>query len=418
MWNSITWSLAGRNLRYGLGQSLLTMAVVAMSVVLIVFIGSLISGLQIRLTDNVVGAIAHVVVKQPERAPAAPGAGTSAAGREILYVAEKVTIEQRTRKIEDWQVWLPRLEDFDPGIIAVSPVVDGQAIVTRGSRRAAVSVQGVVPARHNGVVDVDGQLVAGRFVELNAGEVAMGYRLAEEFALVVGDKVRLLGPEGVSRTYTVAGIFDTGSQVVDGATVFLTLRDAQSFFALGSAVTSIGIKLEEVFDAPSIAARLRSQMPYDVEAWTEKNQSLLSGLRAQSSSSGMIQAFTIIAAGFAIASIMVMAVTSRLREIGVLKAMGATSRQIRGVFSLQGTLLALVGALIGAAAGGAMCAALGAVRIASSATGKLAPIFPMDLSVRTVVVPVFMAVFVGFVASLYPAWRGSRINPIDIIRGQ
>jgi len=418
MWNKVTWSLAWRNLRHGLGQSLLTMAVVGVSVVLIVFIGSLISGLQIRLTNNVVGAIPHVVVRQPERTPSAPPERASAGGARVLYVAQKIKLEQRTRKIEDWRAWMPRLERFDPLISAVSPVVDGQAILTRGGKRAAVQVQGVLPEVHVGIVDLQAQLVAGRFAGLNAGELVLGFRLSDEFAISLGDKVRLLGPGGVSRTYTVAGVFDTGFQAIDGGAVFMTLRDAQSFFGLGSAVTSIGMKVDRVFEAPDVAARLATQMPYEVEAWTEKNQNLLSGLRAQSGSSNMIQAFTIIAAGFAIASIMVMAVTSRLREIGVLKAMGATARQIRGVFSIQGTLLSLVGAVVGAVVGGAMCYALGNILIPSSETGRLAPIFPMEVSFRTVVVPVFMAVAVGFLAALYPAWRGSRVNPIDIIRGQ
>ena len=98
--------------------------------------------------------------------------------------------------------------------------------------------------------------------------------------------------------------------------------------------------------------------------------------------------------------------------------MGATARQIRGVFSIQGTLLSLAGGILGAVVGGVMSYALGSILIPSSETGRLAPIFPMDLSFRTVIAPVFMAVAVGFVAALYPAWRGSRVDPIDIIRGQ
>lgn len=409
-------SVALRNLAFSRGQSALTVGVVAISVTLIIFLGALIGGLQRRLISSVTGSIAHVVVRQPERDPVAAWDLPRAPGDPVA-VGEAVKLQQRRLKIEDWAVWVPRLRDYDPGVIAVSPVVEGQGILARGEKRLSVSVTGVVPELHNEVVEIQEKLVEGRFHGLNGGEVAVGYKLAEDFALRLGDKVRITSSEGNVGDYAVAGIFDTGFAAVDGRTVFVTLRDAQSLFQLGTAVTSIGLKLRAIFEADELAARLRTQVPYEANSWMRDNQTLLSGLRAQSQSSNLIIAFTVVASGFGIASILIMAVVSKLREIGIYKAIGATRRQILTTFALQGTLLAILGSLVGTLMGVGLSLLLMQARMTASATGRTIEVFPMLLTGGLVATAVAVATGVGFVASLYPAWRAARVNPIDVIRG-
>jgi lipoprotein-releasing system permease protein len=417
LFDRFAWSVAIRHLWFNPGQTLLTMGVVAISVTLIVFLGALIEGLQRRLVNSVTGATAHIVVRQPERIPLAAWQIPALQTNQVLYVGETIKLEQRKRKIEDWQVWLPRLQAADDNVLAVSPVVEGQGFVARGARRQAVTVTGVLPERHNQVVDIESKLVRGRFFGLNAGEVTLGYRLAEDFSVKLGDKIRLVSAEGNAGTYTVAGIFDTGFNLVDSGTVFLSLRDAQSLFGLGMAVTSLGLKLNRIFDANALADRLILQIPYEARSWMKDNQTLLSGLKAQSQSSNLILAFTTIAAGFGIASILIMSVVSKLKEIGILKAMGATRRQIVRIFAVEGTLVAILGSLAGAAQGTALSLLLAQMRTTASATGRQVEIFPMELNTRLVLVAIIVAVVVGYIASLYPAWRAARINPIEVIRG-
>ena len=410
-------SVALRNLSFNLGQSALTVGVVAISVTLVIFLGALIGGLQRRLISSVTGSVPHVVVRQAERDPVAawdlPREGPDAP----IVVGEEVKLQQRKMKIEDWAVWTGRLRDFDPDILAVSPVVEGQAILARGEKRQSISVTGVTPELHNKVVEIEDKLVSGRFFGLNGGEAAIGFKLAEEFAVRLGDKVRITSSEGTAGDYTVAGIFDTGFAAVDGRTVFVPLRDAQSLFRLGGAVTSIGLKLRTIFEADTLAARLMMQMPYEAESWMEQNQTLLSGLRAQSQSSNLIIGFTVVASGFGIAAILIMAVVSKLREIGIYKAIGATRRQILTTFTFQGTLLAFVGSLAGTAMGVALTLGLMQVRMAASATGRPVEVFPMMLTGGLIATAIGMATGVGFVASLYPAWRAARVDPIEVIRG-
>jgi len=416
VWDYFSWSVAVRNLRHNTRQSLLTVGIVSTSVTLIIFLTALISGLERRLLTNVTDAIAHIIIRPTERLPIPAWKLPSIKQADVLYVGETIKLEQRKRKIEEWPTWLSRLENYDPEVLAVSPVVEGQGILSRGEKRKGVLVTGVIPERHNLVVDLQSKLVRGRFFGLNAGEVTLGWKLAEEFALQLGDKVRLVSSDDMAASYTVAGIFDSGFGAVDSSTVFLPLRDAQSMFGLGTAVTSIGLKLDHIFEADNIAGRLAMQVPYEARSWMQDNQSLLSGLRAQSQSSDLIVVFTTVAAGLGIAAILVMVVVSKLRELGILKAMGATRGQILAVFAIQGTLLAVIGGIVGSAAGVALCLFLSRFRSAASVTGRLVETFPMNLTVGIVAQAIFIALAVGFAASLYPAWRAARVNAIEVIR--
>ncbi|MCS6949482.1 MAG: ABC transporter permease [bacterium] len=415
MIDRFSFSVAIRHLLYYKGQTLLTMGVVAVSVTLIIFLGALIGGLQKRLISSVTGAIPHVVIRQPERKPIAVWEVATANG--VLYLGERVKLQQQKRKIEDWQSWEARLPTFSDNIRAVSPVVEGQAFVNRNEKRKAVTVVGVFPEKHNGVVDIQSKLVQGRFFGLNGGEAVVGFKLADEFALKLGDKIRVVSAEGNVGNYTVAGIFDTGFSAVDSATVFIPLRDAQSLFGVGNAVTTIGLKLQRIFEAKDLAQQIALQVPYETRSWMEDNQQLLSGLRAQSQSSNLILVFTTIAAGFGIASIMITSVVTRLREIGILKAIGATNRQILQIFAIEGTLLAFFGAIAGAIQGVALSLALYSIRVQVSETGRTAEVFPFDLTPDLVIRAIVIAVLVGLAASWYPAWRAARVNAIEVIRG-
>lgn len=409
-------SVALRHLLYYKGQTLLTMGVVAVSVTLIIFLGALIGGLQKRLISSVTGAIPHVVIRQPEREPVAAWE-VAAAADGTLYLGERVKLQQQKRKIEDWQTWEQRLPSLSDNIRAVSPVVEGQAFVNRNEKRKAVTVVGMFPEKHNNVVDIQSKLVRGRFFGLNGGEAVVGFKLADEFALKLGDKIRVVSAEGNVGNYTIAGIFDTGFNAVDSATVFVPLRDAQSLFGVGNAVTTIGLKLTRIFEAKDLAQQIALQVPYETRSWMEDNQQLLSGLRAQSQSSNLILVFTTIAAGFGIASIMITSVVTRLREIGILKAIGATNRQILQIFAIEGTLLAFFGAIAGAIQGIVLSLALYSIRTQVSETGRTAEVFPFDLTPDLVIRAIVIAVLVGLAASWYPAWRAARVNAIEVIRG-
>ncbi len=411
--NSIVVTIALRHLRSGLRQSALTVGVVAISVMVMVVLGGLIDAMQRRLITSITGAIPHVSVQQGPRTPiAAP----IAAG--LLVIERVVPIENTQRKIEDWQQLVDTLPERALGIIAVSPTIDGQGYLIRGERRKSVSITGMIPERHNLVVELSTKLVAGRFFGLSSGELVLGVRLADDLRLKVGDKLRLSGTAEGSAGFTVAGIVDSGFRNLDDGAVLIGLRDAQSLFGLGNAVTAIGIKLTDIYAADRVADALSGQFTYEMRSWMRDNQSLLAGLRAQSIFSAMIRLSTVLAAGFSIASILFMSVTSKRREIGILKAIGATRRQIAGIFAIEGTLIGVVGATLGTAIGIGISQWMATIMIVSQYSGRLEGMFPIRLTPEMVAVPALIAVAIGLLAALYPARQAAIVDPIEVIRGQ
>lgn len=408
-------SVAFRHVRAHAHQNLFAVGVVATSVTLIISLSALIGGMQRRVIHNTTGSIPHIIVRQPERRPLAAWDLAALRQDQPLYVGRAVGLEQRRRKIEDWTQWLPRLEGFDPDVVGVAPLVEGQAFMSREAKRKTVRLFGVVPERFNRIIDIQSNLVAGRFSGFTAGEVVLGQKLADEFGARLGDKVRLLSEDGTSGAYTIAGVFLTGFTALDEGTVYIPLRDAQSLHGLGSAVTSIGIKLARVFEANAIADRLALQIPYEAESWMRKHENLLEALRALAQSTTLILVFTTMAAAFGIVSVLITMVMSRLREIGILKAVGASRWQILGLFALQGAIVAAVGAVMGAAGGVALSLFVQCFREAA-AVGRAVAVWPIDLRLAVVLEAMALVVIVSLLASLFPAWRAARVNPIHVIR--
>lgn len=416
MFDRFAWTVAFRQLRFGISQTLLTVGVVAVSVTLIVFLTSLIGGLQKRLVAVTTGSIPAIVLSQPE--PVALSISDLNAGKpDTLYFVRRSGQDVRQSKIENWQPLVERIRKSDDRITAVSAVAEGQTIVSGASKRQGVRVVGAVPQIHNLVVDIQNKLVEGKFFEINSGELAMGKRMANDFGLVLGDRVSLLAQDGDPVSYRVAGIFQTGFEGVDRRSVFVVLRDAQSLFGLGSAITSLDVKLKEVFAADDVAAGLRLQTPYKIESWMTENKQLLGALEGQSSSSRTIVLFTVMAAGFGIASILITAVVSRMREIGILRAIGATRHQILSVFVIQSAVVSSIGGILGVAMGVGFSLLLYRARLAAAGPAGSDDVFAPDLGWQLVLGSFVLAVVIGLVASAYPARKAARVNPIEVIRG-
>ena len=408
--------VALRQLAYNRGQTLLTTGVVATSVTLILFISSLINGLQVRIISTVTDSIPHVRIMPEERVPtvlwdqAAPG--------DPLFVGVVPKLEQRQRKIEGWKPWLERIVALEPEAITVLvPSADGSVVVSRESKRLSARMIGAAPEDYNRIVELQPNLVAGRYFGLNGGEAAIGIKLATDLGVHVGDRVSLLSAEGNVGSVTIAGIFDTGFGTVDGSTIFVPMRDAQSLLQIGNAITGFGAKVGEVFDAERVASGLRQQLPFKIESWMQDNERTLSGLKAQNGSSQMIIAFTVLSAGLAIAALMVISVSSKYREIGILKAMGASNGQILRIFALQGLILSVAGALIGTVASLGLLGWLSSLKSISSTTGRATDLFPVAITVGNFMLGNGLAIATGLVASIYPASRASKVDPIEVIRG-
>jgi len=389
-----------RFLREGRFQTLLIVAGVAVGSAVIVFLVALITGLQDDLIARTLGTQPGIVLR-PAEDEARPVYRPSA-GEAVAAVVERRA--QRLRSIENWPLVLDEAART-PGVTAVSPMASGPAFAARGAAEKSVALLGVRPEEYLRIVPVDRKMVAGQF-RVAGEDAVIGIDLARDLGASVGDKVRLAAGGGRTAVVTVTGIFDLGLRDLNRRWVFIPLRSAQNLLDLAGGATNIDLKVGEIFAAEEVAQRLAGRTGLSAESWMRTNAELLAGLRGQSGSSAMIQLFVSIAVGFGISSVLVVSVVQRSREIGILRAMGASRRAILWVFLLQGAGVALAGSLLGCALG-----AWSAVAFETWVRN-----FPVYLSWKLFAATAGGATTVGVLAAVAPAVRAARMQPVEAIR--
>lgn len=400
MW--VAWLLALRLLRDGRMQTLLITAGVAAGVTVMVFLSSLMTGLQVSLLEKTLGTQAHVVVRPPEER-ARPLLGD--------HVARRVeTTAQRTRSIDGWQLLLAALDD-EAEVVAASPTATAPVFAVRGNGTEAVVVKGVLLERFIRVIALDGHMVAGKLTVADRGAL-IGVGLASKLGIGVGDRLRLQAVDGTNELFDVRGLFDVGNKGANDVWVLVALRDAQTLLDLTGGASSIELRATESFAAEALAGRLRARTGLEVESWMAANAELLTALRSQAASSVVIQVFVVLAVAIGIASVLVVSVIQRSREIGILRAMGMSRGRITRIFLLQGALVGVGGSLLGSGLGAVL--ALAFSKAVTDASGG--PLLPIVLDARLFLSASAVATTTGLLAALLPARRAAKLDPATAIR--
>ena len=323
-WLPFEWIAATRFLREGRTQSLLIIVGVGVGVSVIVFMSALLSGLQSNLVKRTLSSQSHIVLLPPEEI-ARPLNGDKS-GPLIQKQA------QRLRSIDQWQNIRGRLEKM-PEIAAVSPVASGPAFAVRGDANKSVSLIGIEPENYNRVIGLEERIVAGR-LRLNAGEAVIGIELAKDLGATVGDKLRLNTGNGANDTLTITGLFDLGNKGVNARNVYVGLRSAQSLLDLVGGVSSIDLSLRDIYAAEGLALKIAAETGLQADSWIKTNAQFFTALTSQRISSNVIRFFIGLSVAFGIASVLVVSVVQRSKEIGILRAMGASRGQILRTFCL------------------------------------------------------------------------------------
>lgn len=398
------WFVALRFLREGRSQTSLILAAVSVGVSVIVFLSALINGLQQNLIEQTLGSQAHVILRPPEEAPRPLDDGGAAVARTV----EKAS--QRLKSIDQWPEVLTALERL-PGVLAVSPTVTGAGFAVRGAAKKPIVVRGVDAERFLGVIDVRARTAQGRF-DVSGANAVIGTVLAGDLGVGVGDKIRVTTTEGVEDLLTVSGLFDLGNKAVNQTWVLTSLRQAQSLFALPGGASTVELKVAEVFEAERLAALATERTGLPADSWMKLNAQLLVGLRSQDSSKTMIQFFVVVAVALGIASVLIVSVVQKSKEIGILRAVGAPARRVLRVFLLQGGLLGAVGSVIGCGLGTLFARFF--ETLATNPDGT--PTFAVDLNAGLYLSASALAVGIGLLAAVLPARRAARLDPAAAIR--
>jgi lipoprotein-releasing system permease protein len=398
--SSYAVKLAIRHLLSHPGQTALLMAGVALGVSVFIFMSALIGGLATLLTLRTVGSIPHIVLETPDRDPAI----LSPDGREQVVLQKDLS---RRDQIAIWQPVIPIIEKT-PGITAISPQIRGSAFVERGQTVAPVGVIGVMPGKLSEIADIDAAMVEGSS-NLPADGILIGSRLARDLGLRVGRVVRLSSDRGRARSFRIGGIFTLGIASADRQAVYMNFTTARALFDLSTGISRIEIKVVTATDAADIAERLRRSTGLKATAWTEDNSQLFEGLDAQARTGIIIKAFSLVTIIVGIASAMLLSIVRRQSEIGIMRAMGASKGLVISIFVLEGTLIGLVGAVVGAVA--AWLALLPLPPVTAVRSGGL----PIDRAQGDFLLAITLTTLAAMLASILPARKAARIDPVEAI---
>jgi lipoprotein-releasing system permease protein len=369
----------------------------------------------------------------------------------ILGARAHVTVLQHGNKgMEDWKKVLEAAKPL-AHVEEAAPFVDTQVFLSAHDRTVGVLLRGIHVERAGVVTAIEKNLVRGRLAHLSKppapkrlqpGEqppsegVILGIELARNIAVDVGSTLTVVSPGGRAtavgyiprmKNLQVVGIFDSGYYEYDNGVALVSLKSAQSLLGLGSRVSGVEIRLDDIFAAEAVASKLQEALgfPYWVVDWKARNKSLFSALKVEKNVMFVILTMIMLVAGFSIASSLVMVVMEKRKDIAILKAMGATQGSLVAIFTLQGFIIGAAGVLLGFLGG------LGLAHYLNEIEGVLELLFNIEIFPKNVYyldsLPVHVrwfdvavilttALVVSVIAALYPAWRASRLDPVEAIR--
>ncbi len=387
--------------------SIVSMAGMALGVAALIVVLSVMNGFQKELRDGILGVVSHLEVS---------GADGS---------------------LEHWRDVLNQLKT-QRNVLSGAPYVMTQGMMTRGDAVRGTIIRGILPEYEDQVADLGRNMRAGLLTDLKPGEfgVILGAALAQSLGVVIGDKVVLITPQGNItpigviprlKQLTVVGIFQSGVFEYDSALALMQLNDAQKLMRMGDDVTGIRLRLSDLFLAPMVARDLESRLgpQYSVTDWSQSHANFFRAVAIEKKMMFLILLLIVTVAAFNIVSTLVMAVTDKHSDIAILRTLGARPGSIMKIFVIQGSSIGVLGTLTGILLGVLLALNLETiVPILEKLFGfDLFPAdvyqlsqLPSELNWHDVGVIGIVSLSISIVATLYPSWRASRLNPAESLR--
>lgn len=319
------------------------------------------------------------------------------------------------------------------GVVASTPFIYNQVMINNSGNVSGAVLRGVDPKTAGKVVSLERMIRNGSLLSLERSSeelpaIIVGSELSRRIGAYSGDTVTVVSPEGKltplgrvpnTRRYRVTAIFDSGMYEYDATMVYVSLKEAQDFLGLGVGVTGLEVRAKDVYKSDRVAERIQEDLgyPYWTKDWKVMNRSLFSALKLEKFTMFVILAMIVMVGALNIISTLVMVVMEKTRDIAILRAMGASARSVMSIFMLQGLLVGLVGTLAGLASGLGICHLLAKYKFITLPSdvyyiSKL----PVQVEFGDVWVVSLAAVAISFLATLYPAWYASKLNPLEAIR--
>jgi lipoprotein-releasing system permease protein len=355
----------------------------------------------------------------------------------ILGVASHVQITSIDNRLPDWRS-IAATAAQHPRVRATAPFVQAQAMLAAGQAVRGALVRGILPEEEEKVADLGQHMRSGSLADLRPGEfgVVLGADLARGLGVLPGDKLAMVAPQGLVtpagiiprlKQFTVVGSFEVGMADADAGLALVHLRDAQTLYQLGDAVSGVRLRLDDLFAARSVARELMARLPQNVFAsdWTRSHANFFRAVDIEKRMMFIILTLIILVAAINIISTLVVAVTDKQADIAILRTLGAAPGSVMQIFIVQGMVIGIAGTLIGAGLGIVTALNIDVIvpAIESAFNIKflskdvyLIPELPSDLQAGDVGAIVLMALGLSFFATLYPSWRAARVNPAEALR--
>ena len=355
----------------------------------------------------------------------------------ILGVASHIQIAGINGELTDWQTIAAQVAEH-PEVRATAPFVQSQAMFTVDNGVKGVLVRGILPDQEERVADFAKTIKSGSLDDLRPGEfgVVLGADLARALRVFVGDKVTAIAPQGTVtpagvvprlKSFRVVGIFEVGMYEYDSGLALIHMADAQKLYQMEDRVSGVRLKVDDLFQAPRIARELVRYVNADawISDWTKSHANFFRAVAIEKNMMFIILSLIVAVAAFNLVSTLVMAVTDKQADIAILRTLGARPLSIMTVFIVQGALVGFIGLGLGIAGGVALALNIDVVvpfiermlgiHFLSKEVYYISDL-PSDLQWGDVWGVTLIAFVLALLATIYPSWRASRVNPAEALR--
>ncbi len=364
------------------------------------------------------------------------GFQTELRGR-ILAVVSHIQITGATGEMADWQ-GVAQQSEKQPGVISAAPFVQAQGMLSFAQSVRGAMVRGIIPDLEDKVADFRSHMKEGTYESLTADSfnIVLGRDLARALGVFVGDKVTVIAPQGVVtpagvvprlKTFKVSGIFEVGMFEYDSGLALIHMEDAQRLYRMEDRVSGVRLKLDDLFQAPLIARQLANTLNTAayISDWTRSHANFFRAVQIEKNMMFIILSLIVAVAAFNIVSTLVMAVTDKQADIAILRTLGASPGSVMAIFMVQGALIGFIGLALGIVGG--VTLALNVDVVVPFIEKMLGTQFmskevyyisnlPSELQWKDVTTITGVSFVLSLVATIYPSWRASRVNPAEALR--
>ncbi|MGD9581873.1 MAG: ABC transporter permease [Vampirovibrionia bacterium] len=402
-------NLALKHLLSSKGQSLLIMFAIALGCVVIIWVPSVNDGFYQELLNKTVNTSPHINITRYDDISDI----TNLSVKDNKWNLNNDKTSLKTRRIQAYKNVMNNIKGIK-GITGSTPIVEDNANLINGEKNLNINFVGIEYPQYEDVVNIDKDLVNGTYTKLNPDGIAISQKIAEKLRVQMNDSLYISTPHS-TKTLKVVAIYNSGFITKDLTTVYISMNTAQSLSGIGNQVDSIGIKVADPWHVENIAEEATLKTGLEATTWKDDNESLLGEIASFSYIMFLMNSVIMIAIGAGVLGIMIILISSKHKQIGMLKALGVTSGGVIKIFVLEGLILSVFGSIIGSLLGTLSIFLFNEFPMQISETygiSEIQGIYSLSIYAQAII----LAIVTGCAASFIPAYLSSKVDPAEVLK--